>query len=141
MNKPSAYTFLRDGNILICKVVGTLTLRDTQRAFRQLKVQVSQFAGAPWANLIDTRKWGLNAADIDEALIEIETWVKKNGRTHRVFVIGTEYAEIKRYTLEQYLGNNLKKEEVNLVETKAEALTWLAQHGFHLESELKPVSS
>ena len=134
MNKPSAYTFVLDGNILISRVVGTLTLRDTQRAFSQLKVQVSQFAGAPWANLIDIRQWGLNAADVDEALIELETWVRKNGRTHRVFVIGTEYAEIKRFTLEKYLGNRLQKEQENMVATEAEALTWLSQYGFHLQS-------
>lgn len=112
-----------------------MNLRDTERAFSQLKIQVSQFGGAPWANLIDTRQWGLNAADIDQTLFEVEAWVKKHGRTHRVFVIGTEYAALKKFSLEKYLGNNLKKEQEKIVETKAEAVAWLAHCGFHLEND------
>lgn len=134
MNKQSSYTIHLDGNILITTMVGPINIADTRRVFKQLKILILTLAGEPWANLIDARQWGLSAIDIDEILIEMEVWAKKAGRSHLVFVIGTEHAELKRFTLKKYMGNNLQKKEIQIVETLTQGLTWLAQHGFQLPS-------
>lgn len=135
MNKQNSYNITWNGNILITTVFGTINLDDTRRVFTQLKSQVKKLGGEPWGNLVDVRQWGLSSTDIDIVLIEIEDWVRKNGRSHLVFVLGTEYVEIKKFALAKYLGNNLKKEEVTLVESIEDGLTWLTQHGFSLNSD------
>ncbi|WJG08151.1 hypothetical protein [Aliiglaciecola sp. LCG003] len=135
MKKHSSYNISWNGNILITTVVGTINIDDTRRVFNQLKLQVKTLNGAPWGNLVDVRQWGLSSTDIVQILSEMEDWVRQNGRTHLVFVLGDEYVEIKKFTLTKYLGNNLKKKEVVLVESIAEGLAWLEQHGFVLNSE------
>ncbi|GAC18254.1 hypothetical protein [Paraglaciecola arctica] len=132
MKTQNAYNAILNGNILITTVVGIINRDNTRKVFNQLKVQIPQLDGAPWGNLVDVRQWGLSSADINDSLVDLELWVRKHGRTHLVFVMGTENAGIKKFTLEQYLGNNLQKEKVKLVETKSEALTWLGKSGFHL---------
>tara|TARA_R110002167_G_scaffold38459_1_gene119776 strand:+ start:99 stop:509 length:411 start_codon:yes stop_codon:yes gene_type:complete len=132
MKTQNAYNAILNGNILITTVVGIINKDNTRKVFNQLKVQIPQLDGAPWGNLVDVRQWGLSSADINDSLVDLELWVRKHGRTHLVFVMGTENAGIKKFTLEQYLGNNLQKEKVKLVETKSEALTWLGKSGFHL---------
>lgn len=139
MKKQSAYNSIMDGNILITTVIGIINIDNTRKVFNLLKEQISQLDGAPWANLVDVRQWGLSAIDINDILTELEYWVRKHGRSHLVFVIGTEQAEIKKFALTQYLGNNLQKETVMLANTEVEALTWLAQCGFHLASDKKPM--
>jgi hypothetical protein len=132
MKTQNAYNTILDGNILITTVVGIINKNNTRKVFNQLKVQIPQLNGAPWGNLVDVRQWGLSSVDINDSLVDLELWVRKHGRTHLVFVMGTENAEIKKFALEQYLGNNLQKEKVKLVETESEALTWLGENGFHL---------
>lgn len=132
MKTQNAYNAILDGNILITTVVGIINKDSTRKVFNQFKEQIPQLDGAPWANLVDVRKWGLSSADINDSLAEVEIWMRKHGRSHLVFVIGTENAEIKKFAIEQHLGNNLQKEKVKLVETESEALIWLGQCGFHL---------
>ena len=108
MKKQKSYNISWNGNVLITTVVGTINVDDTYRVFKQLKLQIKNLGGEPWGNLVDVSEWGLSSTDIDKVLIEIEDWVRRNGRTHLVFVLGTEYAEIKKFALTKYLGNNLK---------------------------------
>ena len=107
MKTQNAYNAILNGNILITTVVGIINKDNTRKVFNQLKVQIPQLDGAPWGNLVDVRQWGLSSADINDSLVDLELWVRKHGRTHLVFVMGTENAGIKKFTLEQYLGNNL----------------------------------
>lgn len=133
MKKQSSYDTSWNGNILITTVTGTINKDDTHRVLKQVKLHVQTKKGTPWGNLVDISHWELGSADVIPSLIELEDWVKKNGRTHLVFVLGTEYVEIKKFALEKYLGNNLKKKEIILVESLAEGLAWLGQQGFDLK--------
>lgn len=135
MKKKSAYNISWNNNVLITTVSGTINIDDTHRVFNQVKLDVQELKGSSWGNLVDVRHWELSSADISQVLIKLEDWVKKNGRTHLVFVLGTEYVELKKFALEKYLGNNLKKKEVVLVESLTEGLAWLSKQGFDLKSE------
>ncbi|WP_293751298.1 hypothetical protein [uncultured Paraglaciecola sp.] len=141
MKKQSSYDTTWNGNILVTTVTGTINKDDTHSVLEQVKLMVQTLKGAPWANLVDLSQWELGSTDVTPSLIELEDWVRKNGRTHLAFVLGTEYVEIKKFALEKYLGNNLKKNEIILVESLAEGLNWLGKQGFDLKNGNQAESS
>ena len=135
MRLPCVFSSTLDGNILITEIVGTIDKVTSRKVFNSLKTQIRKLDGAPWANIILAQEWELSALEIDESLIEIENWVRANNRSHLVFVVGKEHAQIKRFTLEQYLGNNLKKATIAVFPCPKEAMHWLYQQGFSLGSK------
>lgn len=134
MKQASTYQSTMNGNVLITTITGTITVADTRRIFNQLKEQVNALDGVPWANLIDARLWELSAIGIEQILLEMETWVRLHGRSHLVFVIGTEHSEIKKFALKKLMGNNLKKAEVMVAQSMDDALIWLGRCGYPLEN-------
>ncbi|GAC32661.1 hypothetical protein [Paraglaciecola polaris] len=141
MSHSPSFTATLDGNILITEIVGTIDKVMYRKVFGCVKQQVFGLNGAPWANIIFAEQWELSALDIDGILIEIEAWVRLHNRTHLVFVVGEEHVQIKRFTLKQYLGNNLNKDSVTICDTREQGMRWLYEQGFALNSQSSPFAS
>lgn len=134
MSRPPAFSTTLSGNILITELVGTIDEVNARKLFNNLKEQILTLNGAPWGNILLAEHWELSAVEIDNTLIEIEHWVRQHNRTHLVFIVGEQHAQIKRFTLKQYLGNNLKKDTIMIYNNREEGMRWLNQHGFSLSS-------
>lgn len=135
MSRTPAFSTTLSGNILITELVGTLDEVSARKLFKNLKQQILTLNGAPWGNILFAEDWELSAAKIDNTLIEIEHWVRQHNRTHLVFIVGEQHSQIKRFTLKQYLGNNLKKDTLKIYNTREEGIRWLNQHGFSLSTQ------
>ncbi|MGY0636934.1 MAG: hypothetical protein ACW7DW_08405 [Paraglaciecola chathamensis] len=135
MSRPPAFSTTLSGNILITELVGTLDEVNARKLFNNLKQQILTLNGAPWGNILLAEHWELSAAKIDSILLEIEIWVRQHHRTHLVFIVGEQHAQIKRFTLKQHLGNNLKKDTFKIYNSREEGMCWLNQHGFSLSSQ------
>lgn len=135
MSRPSTFSTTLSGNILITELIGTLDEVSARKLFKNLKQQILTLNGAPWGNILFAENWELSAIKIDDTLIEIEHWVRQHNRTHLVFIVGEQHSQIKRFTLKQYLGNNLKKDTIMIYNSREEGMRWLNQHGFCLSSQ------
>lgn len=134
MRQSATHYIALDGNILVTEITGTIDKVMYRKMFKEVREQITPLCGAPWGNIILAEKWELSALEIDDTLIEIESWARTHNRSHLAFVVGEELAQIKRFTLEKYLGNNLKKDTVAIFSSTSLALAWLSQSGFSLTS-------